>query len=133
VAGWMPKAEVKTLATTNAQFRLHLNGAIDLQTMDIFTREYDTINGASIISFFTELEEYYYASKYKYIDMNKINHNKFNTVIRQICKNTNTHFFKTLRHDQSKYSVVYYIDFSNSNIINIDASVNANDNTNVPQ
>ena len=81
-------------------------------------------------SFFTELEEYYYASKYKYIDMNKINHNKFNTVIRQICKNTNTHFFKSLRHDQSKYSVVYYIDFSNSNIINIYASVNANDNTN---
>jgi len=59
VAGWMPKAEVKTLATTNAQFRLHLNGAIDLQTMDIFTREYDTINGASIISFFTELEQKY--------------------------------------------------------------------------
>jgi transposase len=59
VAGWMPKGEIKTLATTNTQFRLHLNGAIDLQNMDIFIREYDTINGASIISFFADLEQEY--------------------------------------------------------------------------
>jgi hypothetical protein len=78
--------------------------------------------------FLNELKEYYYASKYKYVDIDKMNHNKFNTIIRQICKNTNTNFFKTLRHDQSKYSVVYNIDFSKSN--NISASVNANDNTN---
>jgi hypothetical protein len=68
--------------------------------------------------FLTELKEYYYASKYKYIDVDKINHNKFNTIIRQICNNTNTNFFKTLRHDQSKYSVVYNIDFSNLNTVN---------------
>lgn len=59
VSGWMPKGEIKTLATTNTQYRLHLNGAIDLQTMDIFTREYDTINAESIISFFTDLEQKY--------------------------------------------------------------------------
>jgi len=43
VYGWIPKGETKTLPTTNTQFRLHLNGAINLNTMDIFTREYDTI------------------------------------------------------------------------------------------
>ena len=59
VDGWMPKGETKTLATTNTQYRLHLNGVIDLQTMDIFTREYDTINAKSIISFFTDLEQKY--------------------------------------------------------------------------
>ena len=80
----------------------------------------------SLHPFLTELKEYYYASKYKYIDVDKINHNKFNTIIRQICNSTSTHFFKTLRHDQSKYSVVYNIDFSNSNNINFDASENAN-------
>ena len=86
----------------------------------------------SLHPFLTELKEYYYASKYKYIDFDKINHNKFNTIIRQICKNTNTHFFKTLRHDQSKYSVVYNIDFSNSN--NMSSSENANDvNKDPPQ
>jgi len=81
----------------------------------------------SLHPFLNELKEYYYSSKYKYIDLDKINHNKFNTIIRQICKNTNTHFLKTLRHDQSKYSVVYNIDFSNSNNIKFDASENSND------
>jgi transposase len=56
VYGWIPKGETKTLPTTNTQFRLHLNGAIDLNTMNIFTREYDTINAQSIISFFKDLE-----------------------------------------------------------------------------
>ncbi len=56
---WLPKGETKTLATTNAQFRLHLNGAIDLQSMDIFTGEYPTINAQSIISFFNDLQQRY--------------------------------------------------------------------------
>lgn len=56
VYGWIPKGETKTLPTTNMQFRLHLNGAINLNTMDIFTREYDTIDAISIISFFKDLE-----------------------------------------------------------------------------
>lgn len=56
VYGWIPKGETKTLPTTNTQFRLHLNGAIDLNTMDIFTKEYSTIDAVSIISFFKDLE-----------------------------------------------------------------------------
>ena len=56
VYGWIPKRETKTLPTTNTQFRLHLNGAINLNTMDIFTREYTTIDAVSIISFFKDLE-----------------------------------------------------------------------------
>ena len=59
VCGWMPKGETKTLATTNTQFRLHLNGAIDLSSMQIFTREYETIDAQSIISFCTDLEKAY--------------------------------------------------------------------------
>lgn len=57
VYGWIPKGETKTLPTTNTQFRLHLNGAINLDTMNIFTREYDTIDAQSIISFFKDLED----------------------------------------------------------------------------
>jgi transposase len=56
VYGWIPKGETKTLPTTNTQFRLHLNGAINLDTMDIFTREYDTIDAVSVVSFFKDLE-----------------------------------------------------------------------------
>ena len=59
VCGWMPKGETKTLAATNTQFRLHLNGAIDLKSMQIVTREYQTIDAQSIISFCTNLESIY--------------------------------------------------------------------------
>ena len=62
--------------------------------------------------FLQELREFYYSSKYSYIDPETMNQNKFNTIIRQICKYTNTQYIKKLRHDQSKYSVLYHIYFS---------------------
>ena len=62
--------------------------------------------------FLHHLKEFYYSSKHNYIEPENINQNKFNTVIRQICKFTNTQYTKRLRHDQSKYSVVYHIYFS---------------------
>jgi transposase len=59
VCGWMPKDETKTLAATNTQYSLHLNGAIGLSSMQIVTREYPTIDAQSIISFCTDLESTY--------------------------------------------------------------------------
>lgn len=64
--------------------------------------------------FLSQLKEFYYPSKYNYIDTENTNQNKFNTIIRQICNYTNTHYEKKLRHDQSKYSVVYNIYFSSN-------------------
>lgn len=55
----MPKGETKTLATTNTQFKLHLNGTIDLNSMQIVMREYQTIDAQSIISFCTDFESTY--------------------------------------------------------------------------
>jgi len=71
--------------------------------------------------FLSQLKEFYYPSKYNYIDPETISQNKFNTVVRQICNYTNTHYEKKLRHDQSKYSVVYHIYFlSNPNPSHLD-------------
>lgn len=61
--------------------------------------------------FLSKLKEYYYSSKYKYIDPENMTQNKFNTIIRQVCKYTNTLYDKKLKHDQSKYSVIYHIYF----------------------
>ncbi len=77
VYGWMPKGETKTLPTTNTQFRLHLNGAINLNTMNIFTREYDTIDALSIISFLKDLEaEIPYKTIHIICDNGRSNKNK---------------------------------------------------------
>ena len=56
VYGWIPKGIIKTLPTTNKQFRLHINGAIEPFSHKAFIQEYDTINAESIISFFKQLE-----------------------------------------------------------------------------
>lgn len=69
----------------------------------------------ALSEFLNNLKEYYYSSKHNYIDPTIMNQNKFNTIIRQICKYTNTHYEKKLRHDQSKYSVMYRIYFSTVN------------------
>lgn len=65
--------------------------------------------------FLTNLKQFYHSSKYNYINSENMNQNKFNTVVRQICRYTNTPFIKKIRHDQSKYSVIYHIYFSNHN------------------
>ena len=70
--------------------------------------------------FLHNLKEFYHSSKYNYIDPEVMTQNKFNTIIRQICKFTNTQYTKRLRHDQSKYSVVYHIHFSASAIASDD-------------
>lgn len=76
-------------------------------------------------SFLNDLKDFYYSSKYKYIDCNVMNYNKFNTIIRQICKYTNTQYEKHLRKDSSKYSVIYHIYFESENY-NPNSSNNVN-------
>ena len=57
VSGWIKKGEIKTLPTTNKQFRMHFVGALSLDDMEVFAREYDTIDAESVISFLKDLEK----------------------------------------------------------------------------
>lgn len=114
------------------QFLLDFLEKINCQKMDNFyivdiTAYKRSIYINALKPFLSQLKEFYYPSKIKYIDSENVNQNKFNTIIRQICKYTNTHYEKKLRHDQSKYSVVYNIYFSsnlNSNPNPTDSSTN---------
>jgi transposase len=54
--GWIRKGQIKTLATTGKQDRLHFAGALNLKKMKIVIKEYKTINGEHIIDFFKFLE-----------------------------------------------------------------------------
>lgn len=77
VCGWMKKGVQKTLQTTGKQLRLHLAGAICLQGMKIFTREYESINADAMIDFFKQLETSSSANKIHVIlDNAKSNKNK---------------------------------------------------------
>jgi hypothetical protein len=81
--------------------------------------------------FFNLIKEYYYMSKFHYIDIKHVSHNKFNTVIRQLCKCNNVEYSKYIKYDKSSYSVVhnvYYADNNDNNGHNDDGD---NSNSNV--
>lgn len=77
VCGWIKKGEIKTLPTTNAQYRMHFIGALTLQKMELFVQEYGTVDADSMIAFFTGLESSSKASKIHIIcDNGRSNKNK---------------------------------------------------------
>lgn len=76
-SGWILEGEVKTLGTTAKQERLHFIGAVELTQMHIVTKEYSTIDGASMIDFLKTLANSSGASKIHLIcDNGRANKNK---------------------------------------------------------
>lgn len=54
--GWIRTGVEKIIATTAGHGRINLTGAINLNTMDIVTREYESINGSSTVDFLKAIE-----------------------------------------------------------------------------
>ena len=54
--GWIRTGVEKLIATVAGRKRLNITGAIDLKTMSVLTREYETINGSSTIHFLKAIE-----------------------------------------------------------------------------
>ena len=65
--------------------------------------------------FFNKIKEYYYMSKFHYIDIKHASHNKFNTVIRQLCKCNSVEYSKYIKYDKSSYSVVHNVYYADNN------------------
>ena len=77
VCGWIKKGVQKTLQTTGKQVRLHLAGALCLEGMKTFIREYKSVDAEAIIDFFRNLEVFSKAPKIHVIlDNAKSNKNK---------------------------------------------------------
>lgn len=54
--GWIRTGVEKLIATVASRKRINLTGAIDLNTMGVITREYETINGRATINFLKAIE-----------------------------------------------------------------------------
>jgi hypothetical protein len=65
--------------------------------------------------FINNIKEYYYTSKLHYVSMSHMSHNKFNTIIRQLCKCNAIAFSKYIKYDKSSYSVVYNVQYNDNN------------------
>ena len=77
--------------------------------------------------FIQSIKEYYYMSKLHYIDTTHASYNKFNTIIRQLCKCNHIAFSKYIKYDKSTYSVVYNVHYVDNND-NDDDDGNSNSN-----
>jgi len=55
--GWIRTGVEKLVATVSSRKRINLTGAIDLSTMNVLTREYETINGSATVDFLQAIEE----------------------------------------------------------------------------
>ena len=62
------------------------------------------------MDFYKSLEDCYYASKCFYITR-KICYKSFTNVVRQICKHNNIMFNSSIKYNESKYNIVFYIYF----------------------
>lgn len=77
VCGWIKRGVQKTLQSTGKQLRLHIAGALCLNTMKVVSEEYKTVNGDAMIDFFKKLEASSDASKiYVILDNARSNKNK---------------------------------------------------------
>lgn len=56
-SGWIKKGVEKMIATVAGRSRINLTGAIDLESMSLFTQEYKTINGEATIDFLKYLDK----------------------------------------------------------------------------
>ena len=57
--GWIKRGKDQYVPTTGARTRVNIAGAINLETLDVMTRDYDKINSENIIDFFKYVESCY--------------------------------------------------------------------------
>ncbi len=58
-SGWIRTGKHKEIKTTASRTRVNLVGAIHLDTLDILTKDYKTVNSESVIDFLTQLKATY--------------------------------------------------------------------------
>jgi hypothetical protein len=58
-SGWIRTGKHKEIKTMASRTRVNIVGALQLDTMEILTKDYKTVNSASIIDFLIELKAIY--------------------------------------------------------------------------
>jgi transposase len=65
--GWIPKGMNKSVESTASRARHNIVGALNLETMDITTQSFDTVNTDAMKEFFAKLREYYHSAPYIHV------------------------------------------------------------------
>jgi transposase len=65
--GWIKRGEDRDVRSNTGRQRLNINGAIDLETLEPVVRYDDTIDAASTIALFDQLQVVYFAAAWIYV------------------------------------------------------------------
>ena len=84
--GWIRKGTEKLIKSTASRTRLNISGAIDLKTMKVISDDFETINGASIVEFLTQVRGSYGLAKNINIILDGSCYHRSNEV-KNFCKN----------------------------------------------
>ena len=57
--GWIPKGKEHLIPANTGRKRLNINGALDVETMEVLTRSDETLNADSTIVFFKDIEQHF--------------------------------------------------------------------------
>jgi transposase len=66
-SGWIRTGKHKEIKTTASRTRVNIVGALQLDTMEILTKDYKTVNSVSIIDFLIDLKAIYSAKRKIYL------------------------------------------------------------------
>jgi transposase len=65
--GWIPRGMNKIIETTASRVRHNIVGALNLESMDLITNSFDTVNSGAMKSFFKQLREKYPEAPYIHV------------------------------------------------------------------
>lgn len=96
--GWILKGKDKQILTNTGRKRVNINGALNIETLDVVTRVDDTINADSTVALFAGIEQKHLDAKNIYV----------------ICDNAGYNFGKKVRYYEanSKIKVIYLPSYS---------------------
>ena len=85
--GWIRKGKEKQICTTASRTRLNMTGVIELKTMDVIQRDYETINGENTIKFFQEVKEAHKESPQIHIILDQSGYHRSSAVAKYAIDN----------------------------------------------
>ena len=93
--------------------------SICIKTDNTFILNYESfkkgVYNGLIDNFISSCVEYYHISKRHYLTKH-LKYTNFITIVRQICNLKKIVYHYKIKYDKSNYTIVYYIEFNNSEI-----------------
>ena len=80
--GWIRTGTEKTIGTVASRTRVNLSGALDLETMNVITGVYETVNGESTVDFLSKVKAAYCSAPMIHVVLDQSGYHKSEIVVK---------------------------------------------------